>query len=147
MPVLTTNSNSRVAFNYFPGIDEVSYHLPLLYSKTLTPLYRCPRAARPSIKGMPAVAAEPYGEEALEFIKDQIMHREVEIEVESCDKAGNFIGYLFVEDTNMSVELVKEGLATMHFTAERGKYFDLLSRYMLGVGMEVAMLEVNIDLY
>ena len=42
--------------------------------------------------------------------------------------AGNFIGYLFAEDKNMSVELVKEGLAKMHFTAERGKYFDHLSR-------------------
>ena len=90
----------------------------------------CPRASRPSIKGMPAVVAEPYGEEALEFIKDHIMHREVEIEVESCDKAGNFIGYLFVDDTNMSVELVKEGLATVHFTAERGKYFDQLTRWL-----------------
>ena len=29
----------------------------------------------------------------------------------------------------MSVELVKEGLAKMHFTAERGKYFDHLSRW------------------
>jgi len=88
----------------------------------------CPRAARPSIKGQPATPAEPFGDEALEFVKDQIMQREVEIEVESCDKAGNFIGYLFVEDKNMSVELVKEGLAKMHFTAERGKYFDHLSR-------------------
>lgn len=56
------------------------------------------------------------------------MQREVDIEVESCDKAGNFIGYLFADDKNMSVELVKEGYAKMHFTAERGKYFDQLSR-------------------
>ena len=51
-------------------------------------LLSCPRAARPSIKGQPATPAEPFGDEALEFIKDQIMQREVEIEVESCDKAG-----------------------------------------------------------
>lgn len=43
---------------------------------------------------------------------------------------GNFIGYLFADDKNMSVELVKEGLAKMHFTAERGKYFDHLSRFV-----------------
>jgi len=88
----------------------------------------CPRGSRPATKQGPATEAEPYGEEALEFIKDQIMQREVEIEVESCDKAGNFIGYLFFEDRNMSVELVKEGLSSMHFTAERGKYFSQLSR-------------------
>ena len=44
--------------------------------------------------------------------------------------SGNFIGYLFFEDRNMSVELVKEGLSSMHFTAERGKYFSQLSRYI-----------------
>ena len=49
---------------------------------------RCPRGSRPATKNQPATEAEPYGEEALEFIKDQIMQREVEIEVESCDKAG-----------------------------------------------------------
>lgn len=40
---------------------------------------------------------------------------------------------MFVEDKNMSVELVKEGLAKMHFTAERGKYFDHLSRYIVEI--------------
>ena len=63
------------------------------------------------------------------------MQREVEIEVESCDKAGNFIGYLFAEDKNMSVELVKEGYAAMHFTAERGKYFETLSRSVFSIFM------------
>lgn len=38
------------------------------------------------------------------------------------DKAGNFIGYLFVDNTNLSVHLVQEGYASMHFTAERGGY-------------------------
>lgn len=40
---------------------------------------------------------------------------------------------MFVEDKNMSVELVKEGLAKMHFTAERGKYFDHLSRFIVEI--------------
>jgi hypothetical protein len=45
-------------------------------------------------------------------------------QVESMDKAGNFIGYLWVNGTNLSVHLVTEGFATMHFTADRwGKPF------------------------
>merc|ERR1711887_320022 len=47
---------------------------------------------------------------------------EVEIEVENIDKAGNFIGYLFVENTNLSLHLVQEGFASMHFTADRSVY-------------------------
>merc|ERR1712088_525451 len=45
-----------------------------------------------------------------------------EIEVESMDKAGNFIGYLFVDNTNLSLHLVQEGFASMHFTAEKSAY-------------------------
>ena len=58
----------------------------IIFKPFLSP--RCPRGSRPATKNQPATEAEPYGEEALEFIKDQIMQREVEIEVESCDKAG-----------------------------------------------------------
>ena len=44
------------------------------------------------------------------------------MEVESIDKAGNFIGWLFVEGVNLSVSLVEQGLSKMHFTAERSNY-------------------------
>ncbi len=40
---------------------------------------------------------------------------------------GNFIGYLHMDGTNLSVALVQEGLAKMHFTAERGNYYKQLS--------------------
>ena len=42
--------------------------------------------------------------------------------MESQDKAGNFIGYLFCENQNLSVHLVAEGYASMHFTADRSNY-------------------------
>ena len=35
------------------------------------------------------------------------------------DKAGNFIGYMWVDGTNLSVHLVSEGFASMHFTADK----------------------------
>ena len=43
------------------------------------------------------------------------------------DKGGNFIGYMYVEGTNASVALVENGLAKVHFTAERSNHFKALS--------------------
>ncbi|KAJ8950004.1 hypothetical protein NQ318_002415 [Aromia moschata] len=50
------------------------------------------------------------------------MQREVSIQVDTHDKAGNFIGWLWVDNTNMSVALVKNGLASVHFTGEKSQY-------------------------
>jgi len=83
----------------------------------------CPRGARPAIGNQPPSEAEPYGEDALIFTKDKCMQKEVSIQVESTDKAGNFIGWLWVENMNLSVALVQDGYATMHPTADRSKYF------------------------
>jgi len=62
---------------------------------------------------------DPYGDECLTHVKEMTMQREVEIEVDSMDKAGNFIGYMWVDGKNLSVHLVSEGFASMHFTADR----------------------------
>lgn len=48
------------------------------------------------------------------------------------DKAGGFIGYLFVPNDrgshiNLSELLVEQGLATVHFTAERSPYYNQLA--------------------
>jgi len=42
------------------------------------------------------------------------------------DKGGNFIGWLYVDGLNLSVALVEEGLAKVHFTAERSSHFKAL---------------------
>ena len=41
------------------------------------------------------------------YTKEQIMHREVDVEVETCDKGGNFIGWLFHGGRNLAVSLVE----------------------------------------
>jgi staphylococcal nuclease domain-containing protein 1 len=56
------------------------------------------------------------------FVKDLILQREVEIEVEAIDKGGNFIGWLTVDNKNVSVELVEEGFAAAYVMQERGNY-------------------------
>jgi staphylococcal nuclease domain-containing protein 1 len=54
----------------------------------------------------------------------------VQIEVESMDKTGGFIGYMFVPTEsglkNVSEMLVENGLATVHFTADRSAYYNQL---------------------
>ena len=42
------------------------------------------------------------------------------------DKGGNFIGYMYADGVNVSVGLVEEGLAKVHFTAERGNCYKAL---------------------
>jgi staphylococcal nuclease domain-containing protein 1 len=62
----------------------------------------CPRAPRDD-----ANPGDAYGQQALMYVKDLIMQREVEIEVEACDKGGNFIGWLYSEGKNLSVALLE----------------------------------------
>ncbi|VEN51950.1 unnamed protein product [Callosobruchus maculatus] len=78
----------------------------------------CPRASRQDT----GAAGEPFGDEALAFTKERCMQREVSIQVDTHDKAGNFIGWLWVDNVNMSVALVKEGFASVHFTGEKSQY-------------------------
>jgi len=66
-------------------------------------------------------------------VKDICLQHETEFEVETLDKAGNFVGYMFVTDPasggsqkNLAVELVEHGYATVHFTAERSHHFGTL---------------------
>lgn len=87
----------------------------------------CPRASRTNVpSGVSAPAGEPFGDDALVFTRDRCMQREVEIKVDYIDKAGNFIGWLFVEGVNLAVALVEEGLASVHFSAEKTEYFRAL---------------------
>ncbi|KAF7694131.1 staphylococcal nuclease domain-containing protein 1 [Silurus meridionalis] len=78
----------------------------------------CPRGSR----NIPGSTPEPFSEEATLFTKELVLQREVEVEVESMDKAGNFIGWLHIEGVNLSVALVENSLSKVHFTAERSSY-------------------------
>jgi staphylococcal nuclease domain-containing protein 1 len=88
----------------------------------------CPRVSQAG-RGGHQTEGEPFGQEALIFTKEFCLQRDVEVEVDNMDKAGNFIGWLFVDGQNLSVALVEAGLALVHFTADRSKYAkDLYSR-------------------
>uniref|UniRef100_A0A8C2ZTI9 Staphylococcal nuclease domain-containing protein n=1 Tax=Cyclopterus lumpus TaxID=8103 RepID=A0A8C2ZTI9_CYCLU len=85
----------------------------------------CPRSSRNMPGGVQV--AEPFSDEAMLFTKELVLQREVEVEVESMDKAGNFIGWLHIEGGNLSVALVENALSKVHFTAERSAYYKTLT--------------------
>ncbi|CAI8042693.1 Staphylococcal nuclease domain-containing protein 1 [Geodia barretti] len=60
------------------------------------------------------------------YTKELIMQREVEIEVDACDKGGNFIGWLYYEGRNLSVSLLEEGLSKIGPLADRTAHFNAL---------------------
>ncbi|XP_078533888.1 staphylococcal nuclease domain-containing protein 1 isoform X2 [Lissotriton helveticus] len=84
----------------------------------------CPRGARNIPSGLQE--GEPFSEDAMLFTKELVLQREVEVEVENMDKAGNFIGWLHIEGVNLSVALVEHSLSKVHFTAERSAYYKTL---------------------
>ncbi|XP_050292881.1 staphylococcal nuclease domain-containing protein 1 isoform X2 [Anthonomus grandis grandis] len=88
----------------------------------------CPRAARAATGTLPASEGEEYGDEALLFTKERCLQREVSIQVDTHDKAGNFIGWLWIDNLNMSVELVRAGFASVHFTGEKSSYASQLKQ-------------------
>ncbi|KAK3075315.1 hypothetical protein LTR53_001516 [Teratosphaeriaceae sp. CCFEE 6253] len=76
---------------------------------------RAPRSARG-----PSDTAEPFGQEAHDFANKRCTQRDVEIDVDDCDKQGGFIGTLYVNRENFAKLLVEEGLASVHaYSAEK----------------------------
>jgi staphylococcal nuclease domain-containing protein 1 len=76
---------------------------------------RAPKSAR-----SPTDKSEPFGQEAHDFTNRRTLQRDVEIDVEDCDKVGGFIGTLYVNRENFAKVLVEEGLATVHgYSAEK----------------------------
>lgn len=73
---------------------------------------RAPRSARANEK------SEPYGAEAHAFA-NRYMQRDVEVAFDTNDKAGGFIGAMYSNGQNVAVEIVREGLASVHEASAR----------------------------
>jgi len=67
---------------------------------------KCPRITERS--------ADPFAKEAMAFTEDRILQHDVEFEVFSQDKSGNFIGLLWFNKENIAIKLLEEGLATIN---------------------------------
>lgn len=88
----------------------------------------CPRSSRPAVGGSAAQEGEPFGDEALSFVREKILQRDVSVHIDTTDKAAtSVIGWLWTDtNINLSVALVEEGLATVHFSAEKTEYYRAL---------------------
>ncbi|KAJ6800938.1 ribonuclease TUDOR 2-like [Iris pallida] len=56
---------------------------------------------------------EPFSDEAIAFMRRKILQRDVEIEVETADRTGTFLGSLWEGRTNVAVTLLEAGLAKL----------------------------------
>lgn len=81
---------------------------------------RCPQCSRRDT----GTEGEPFGDEAHGFTRGLCMQRDVEIEVETIDKGGTFLGTLFLPDKrNLGEVLLEEGLASLvGFSAQHSTY-------------------------
>ncbi|KAJ9683135.1 hypothetical protein PVL29_018930 [Vitis rotundifolia] len=59
---------------------------------------------------------EPYSDEAIALMRRKILQRDVEIEVETVDRTGTFLGSLWESKTNVAVVLLEAGLAKLQTT-------------------------------
>ncbi|KAJ7957145.1 Ribonuclease [Quillaja saponaria] len=73
---------------------------------------------------------EPYSNEAIALMRRKIMQRDVEIEVETVDRTGTFLGSLWESKTNVAITLLEAGLAKLQtsFGTDRIPDFHLLER-------------------
>ncbi|XP_073665999.1 staphylococcal nuclease domain-containing protein 1 isoform X2 [Tursiops truncatus] len=126
LPFLQRAGRSEAVVEYVFSGSRLKLYLPketCLITFLLAGI-ECPRGAR-NLPGL-VQEGEPFSEEATLFTKELVLQREVEVEVEGMDKAGNFIGWLHVDSANLSVLLVEHALSKVHFTAERSSYYKSL---------------------
>ncbi|KAK4783043.1 hypothetical protein SAY86_007417 [Trapa natans] len=73
---------------------------------------------------------EPYSDEAISLMRRKILQRDVEIEVETVDRTGTFLGTLWESRTNVAITLLEAGLAKLQtsFATDRIPDAHLLER-------------------
>ncbi|KAF5186290.1 Ribonuclease [Thalictrum thalictroides] len=73
---------------------------------------------------------EPYSDEAISLMRRKILQRDVEVEVETVDRTGTFLGSLWESKTNVAVTLLEAGIAKLQtaFGADRIADAHLLAR-------------------
>lgn len=73
---------------------------------------------------------EPYSDEAISLMRRKILQRDVEIEVETVDRTGTFLGSLWESKSNVAATLLEAGLAKLQtaFGTDRVADAHLLAR-------------------
>ncbi|GAV82791.1 SNase domain-containing protein/TUDOR domain-containing protein [Cephalotus follicularis] len=114
-----TTASAKKARDFLPFLQRsrkipavVEYVLSGHRFKLLIPKETCSVAL--SLSGVRCPGRdEPHSDEAIALMRRKIMQRDVEIEVETVDRTGTFIGSLWESRTNMAVSLLEAGLAKL----------------------------------
>ncbi|GAB4848598.1 Translin-1 [Ancistrocladus abbreviatus] len=117
-----TTASAKKAKDFFPFLQRsrrhpavVEYVLSGHRFKLLIPKETCSIAF--SFSGVRCPGRdEPYADEAIALMRRKILQRDVEIEVETVDRTGTFLGSLWESRTNMAVVLLEAGLARLQTT-------------------------------
>ncbi|GLT39904.1 hypothetical protein SLA2020_140700 [Shorea laevis] len=114
-----TTSSAKKARDFLPFLHRgrripavVEYVLSGHRFKLLIPKETCNIAFSFSGVRCPG-RGEPYSNDAMALMRRKIMQRDVEIEVETVDRTGTFLGSLWESRTNMAVTLLEAGLARL----------------------------------
>ncbi|MFL0096075.1 thermonuclease family protein [Tenacibaculum maritimum] len=70
--------------------------------------------------------SQPFGNKAKRFVLDEIGGEMVNVEIKSHDRYGRAIGNIFYNNTNLSVELLKNGLAWHYKEYSKNKFYQRL---------------------
>lgn len=67
---------------------------------------------------------EEYFEESKKFLEEKIFNKTIKLEFgkEKYDKYKRILGYVFLEDENINLKLIENGLATPYFPSGKDKY-------------------------
>lgn len=74
----------------------------------------------------PEVGQE-YGDVATEFVKKNVLNKEVRVEVIGIDKYDRVLGVIYVGDMNINEALLSNGLAWQYHYNKNGKYAELVA--------------------
>ena len=122
LPFLQRAGKSRGVVEYVVNGHRAKIHIPkesAVVSFSLAGV-RCPQGPRGDAPG------EPFAAEATRRARRRCMQRDVEIEVDTVDKTGAFLGRMWVVEpdgrrVDVGVETLREGLGSIHpmFIPER----------------------------
>lgn len=66
---------------------------------------------------------DPFARESLDFVRRCILQRDVDVELNSVDKNGTYVGFLFFGKKNLALEMLEHGFARPQLAVlEKSKY-------------------------
>ena len=70
--------------------------------------------------GFDGAKDDAFAKESKEYAVSRLQQREVEIQVETSDRGGNFIGALYINGKNFALSLLEEGYAAINVSGRSG---------------------------